>query len=290
MKFVLLSISTIILFPYALAVPFRFKMAGAGSLVRAVADGGELEPCRYSPNELATCVDEKLRHEGSKLWCSYRLCAPSYIPAEACPAIPGLQATDKCTVKEITRDTYKCDGMHFSRETSPEGCQMGSDDCKEINTCSCKKADGYTSTFLTRETSYSPDCETETKVNVDCAKCGQVLECYVNSGSSTVDTAVCEVILDESLFCPDGRGRDTVCKQQCKGREGVKCFPGESWDTCPAVLGSLNGAAKCKGGARGDAADLSNFASYTISSGATKEVKCLNQKCDTGSTCACAGI
>lgn len=128
-----------------------------------------------------------------------------------------------------------------------------------------------------------PEC-----VNFDCAKCGQVLECYVNSGFVSADEAVCDVVNDASQFCTTRRGDGTACLQQCKGRQGVQCFPGTSFGSCPQRIGS---DAKCMGGAgKGRRADLSNFASYTvcISRNGRVEVSCLSQKCESGSHCSCA--
>lgn len=159
---------------------------------------------------------------------------------------------------------------------------------------------------------------------IDCAKCGQVLECYVNTGDPTIDQQVCHVVDNTTLFCPAQQGNNkfkTQCGQQCSGSEGTMCYAGESWGECPAVIGSS--AAKCKGGASGSSAQLSNFASYQIciggggstceasgvcstdssggasyhcmiSSGciASTPVTCLSAKCDAGTfadnTCPCA--
>eukprot|EP00178_Gracilaria_changii_P023603 TRINITY_DN71389_c0_g1_i1.p1 TRINITY_DN71389_c0_g1~~TRINITY_DN71389_c0_g1_i1.p1 ORF type:complete len:217 (+),score=10.46 TRINITY_DN71389_c0_g1_i1:118-768(+) len=158
--------------------------------------------------------------------------------------------------------------------------------------------------------------------DIDCAKCGQSLECYVNTGDAAVDMAICDIVNDPAAFCPTQRGPKlfSACGQQCSGRDGVSCFPGESWGTCPAVLGSFGGTAKCKFGANGGPAALSNFASYTVCTGTAgasceasgsctadgssfscqvtspcmqmEAVTCLNDKCDTGTsgdgTCPCA--
>eukprot|EP00178_Gracilaria_changii_P014406 TRINITY_DN40610_c0_g1_i1.p1 TRINITY_DN40610_c0_g1~~TRINITY_DN40610_c0_g1_i1.p1 ORF type:complete len:334 (-),score=43.14 TRINITY_DN40610_c0_g1_i1:457-1458(-) len=130
-----------------------------------------------------------------------------------------------------------------------------------------------------------PEC-----VNIDCAKCGQVLECYVNSGFPEVDQRICDVVLDESQFCTTRRGDGTACLQQCKGRQGVQCFTGTSFGSCPEMIGSNP---KCMGGAaRGRPADLSNFASYTVCTpmDGSVEVTCLNDKCESGSSCSCAQL
>lgn len=159
--------------------------------------------------------------------------------------------------------------------------------------------------------------------NFDCAKCGQVLECYVNTGSAAEDTEVCGVVKGDQ-FCSVEQGRDkfkTLCGQQCSGREGIECYEGESWAECPAVISSS--VARCKAGASGNPAQLSNFASYrvclggggstceatgrcstdavggssyscSVSSGCTASdpVQCLRTKCDADSsltsTCPCA--
>lgn len=159
---------------------------------------------------------------------------------------------------------------------------------------------------------------------IDCAKCGQVLECYVNTGDAAIDQEVCNIVNDDEQFCPIQHGGNklkTQCGQQCSGSEGKACYKGESWGECPAVVGST--VATCKAGANGNPAQLSNFASYKIcigsggsscqasgvcstdtiggasyhcmvSSGCTASdpVTCLSTKCDsdsfTDNTCPCA--
>ncbi|CAN8075847.1 unnamed protein product [Agarophyton chilense] len=128
-----------------------------------------------------------------------------------------------------------------------------------------------------------PEC-----ANIDCAKCGQILECYVNSGFPNLDQTVCNVVTDRSQFCTTRRGDGTSCLQQCKGPYGVECYAGESFGSCPVMIGSNP---KCKGGAaRNRPAGLSNFASYTVCVPAegSAEVSCLNAKCESGSSCSCA--
>ncbi|KAI0557208.1 von Willebrand factor A-like protein [Gracilaria domingensis] len=133
-------------------------------------------------------------------------------------------------------------------------------------------------------------CPLPACVNFDCAKCGQVLECYVSSGFDELDAAVCEAVLDSSTFCPIRGGRATSCQQQCSGRQGVKCIPGSSFGSCPSMIGSNP---QCMGGAGRDGtlpADLSNFASYQacFAEGGNFDVTCLIDKCEDGSSCACA--
>eukprot|EP00178_Gracilaria_changii_P013760 TRINITY_DN3876_c0_g1_i1.p1 TRINITY_DN3876_c0_g1~~TRINITY_DN3876_c0_g1_i1.p1 ORF type:complete len:337 (+),score=34.38 TRINITY_DN3876_c0_g1_i1:868-1878(+) len=130
-----------------------------------------------------------------------------------------------------------------------------------------------------------PEC-----VNFDCAKCGQILECYVNSGFDELDAAICETVLDETQFCSTRSGRGTACLQQCSGRQGVQCIPGSSFGSCPSMIGS---SPMCMGGAGRNGerpADLSNFASYQacFAVGGTFDVTCLNDKCEDGSSCPCA--
>lgn len=175
-----------------------------------------------------------------------------------------------------------------------------------------------------RECSLPAGPTTSNCYNIDCAKCGQILECYVHTMDAVADQAVCDIVNNASQFCPNEQGKNrfsTQCGQQCSGKEGVECYQGESWRECPAVLAS--NVARCKAGANGGPAQLRNFASYKIcigSGGATCEasgtcatdaiggssyhcmisagctssnpVTCLSPKCDsdssTDNTCPCA--
>lgn len=131
-----------------------------------------------------------------------------------------------------------------------------------------------------------PTAETGSRCfDIDCAKCGQILECYVNTGNLSDDEAVCAIVDTEEKFCPDQKGmqRKTDCGQQCSGDQGVKCYTQDSWDQCPAVISS--NIAKCKGGANdGRPAELSNFASYRICIGSGGSI------CEASGTCSEDGM
>lgn len=124
-----------------------------------------------------------------------------------------------------------------------------------------------------------------------CAKCGQVLECYVNSCDGVVDQRICSAVESVPQFCP-GNGRSTTCGQQCNGAQGVKCFAGTSWSSCPAIIG----VSTCNGGAGGNngrdvlPAELSNFAVYKACvSSESVSFECIGEKCDgnAGTQCSC---
>lgn len=74
-------------------------------------------------------------------------------------------------------------------------------------------------------------------LKADCARCGSVLECYVNTGDIINDIRACRLIRNSrSGICPDGNrpGSQTACRQSCRFLpRGVRCFPGQSFGTCP---------------------------------------------------------
>jgi len=112
--------------------------------------------------------------------------------------------------------------------------------------------------------------------NFVCAKCGQILECYVHSGSAALDAEVCSFIdgNNHADFCSEGPTKKnevgaafTACHQQCDGDQGVRCYPRLSnitWIAGPAMIGT----SKCQAGAGNvknndtQAAALSNFGGY----------------------------
>lgn len=125
-----------------------------------------------------------------------------------------------------------------------------------------------------------------------CAKCGQVLECYVNSCDPIVDKAVCDIVESVSDFC-NGQGGLTKCGQSCRGPQGVKCYTGLSWSSCPAKIGiseCIEGAAG-KNGKDVLSATLSNFAVYKVCpSSDPADFDCIEEKCDGNreTECSCA--
>lgn len=130
--------------------------------------------------------------------------------------------------------------------------------------------------------------------NLNCGKCGQLLECYLNTGDPIEDDIVAKFITDDSAsFCAPGlfNGQQvrTPCGQQCNQRYGTRVVVGSDWPGCPSTK---IGDDQCVGGAGRDGdspADLSNFASYTICLTAEDTVEsltCAADKCDSG-TCQC---
>lgn len=128
----------------------------------------------------------------------------------------------------------------------------------------------------------------------NCGKCGQLLECYVNTGDSIEDDLVSQYVTQSSpTFCAAGlfQGQQvrTPCGQQCDQQYGTRVIVGSNWRGCPVAT---IGDDQCNGGAGRDGenpAALSNFASYTICLAADDSVEsltCAADKCDTG-TCTC---
>lgn len=138
---------------------------------------------------------------------------------------------------------------------------------------------------------------------LNCGKCGENLECYINTGDVADDSLVSSVISDSSsssAFCLAELDTPSKCRTPC-GQElnaGVETliFTGEDWPGCPETIVGTH-TDKCKGGA-GDSngltnpSYLSNFASYTIclgdsnTKGYFESLSCSGPKCDSG-TCNC---
>lgn len=147
---------------------------------------------------------------------------------------------------------------------------------------------------------------------IDCAMCDQILECYVKTGNPDIDEKVCEVVMNDDMFCLDsgtsgggsigssndnGEKRMTLCGQQCSLQQGRTCYKGENWGQCPAVVGDtreISGPSKtsepcdtsvstCKEGAgKGGPAALSNFALYEIYIGGDESNCEASESCSTG--------
>ena len=84
-----------------------------------------------------------------------------------------------------------------------------------------------------------PRCAT-----VDCARCGEVMECYVRSGSRKLDQTACRAVRQRKHFCRFAKA--TRCNQSCRCMsQGVKCYTGARLAGCPRVL---VGKEKCRGG------------------------------------------
>lgn len=127
----------------------------------------------------------------------------------------------------------------------------------------------------------------------NCGKCGQILECYVNTGNALIDLLVSPFISTTSpKFCAPGlfRGQQvrTPCGQQCDQAYGTRVVRGRDWPGCPITEVKVD---KCELGGGNDglsAADLSNFASYTfcVTDGNVESLTCTGAKCENG-LCEC---
>lgn len=149
--------------------------------------------------------------------------------------------------------------------------------------------------------SSSPPMKGERKcLKADCARCGSVLECYVNSGSILNDKRACRLIRNRrSGICPDGGrpGSQTKCRQSCRFlSRGVRCFPGQSFGRCPLKIPFRRNrrsrwAPKCRtrrrrfGRARRQAVET--FASYDVClEGRRASLTCASPICFRG-RCTC---
>jgi len=119
-----------------------------------------------------------------------------------------------------------------------------------------------------------------------CAKCGQILECYVDAMDGSPEYSAAKDYILYGDFCG---GFKTECGgQQCAQKQGLEVYPASSADdSCPVI-----GGFQCKGGAaKGKPAGLSNFATYRLQlkgdCSAAGYPQC-SYKCDSG-TCSCGG-
>jgi hypothetical protein len=126
-----------------------------------------------------------------------------------------------------------------------------------------------------------PEPEDDCK-NVDfaCAKCGQVLECYINAPQFSIEYSKTEAYIKGPAFC---NGFKTTCGgQQCAMQQGLAVYPASRIDRQCPILGTF----QCKAGAgNGRGAGLSNWATYQYNTCAG-DVDC-SEKCDSGKACDC---
>ena len=116
-----------------------------------------------------------------------------------------------------------------------------------------------------------------------CAKCGQILECYVEAKEDSPEYAIAKKYIQSTSFCP---GDKTACGgQQCSQKQGLVVYPvSEADPTCPTI-----GGFKCKAGnSVGNVigAGLSNWNTYKVCPGDTKDSLSCDVKCE-GGTCGC---
>ena len=116
-----------------------------------------------------------------------------------------------------------------------------------------------------------------------CAKCGQILECYVEAKKDSPEYAIAKKYIESTSFCP---GDKTACGgQQCSQKQGLVVYPvSEADPTCPTI-----GGFKCKAGnSVGNiiGAGLSNWNTYKVCPGDSKDSLSCDVKCE-GGTCGC---
>ena len=116
-----------------------------------------------------------------------------------------------------------------------------------------------------------------------CAKCGQILECYVEAEETSSEYIAAKKYIESTSFCP---GSKTACGgQQCALSQGRVVYPVSKADpTCPKI-----GGFKCKAGnslGNSIGAGLSNWNTYKVCPGATKPSLSCDVKCERG-TCGC---
>ena len=116
-----------------------------------------------------------------------------------------------------------------------------------------------------------------------CAKCGQILECYVEAEETSAEYLAAKKYIESSSFC---NGFKTTCGgQQCAQSQGLVVYPVSKADpVCPKI-----GGFKCKAGnSLGNTigAGLSNWNTYKVCPGATKTTLSCDVKCESGK-CGC---
>eukprot|EP00562_Extubocellulus_spinifer_P027106 CAMPEP_0178641248 /NCGR_PEP_ID=MMETSP0698-20121128/16476_1 /TAXON_ID=265572 /ORGANISM="Extubocellulus spinifer, Strain CCMP396" /LENGTH=480 /DNA_ID=CAMNT_0020281797 /DNA_START=41 /DNA_END=1484 /DNA_ORIENTATION=+ len=122
----------------------------------------------------------------------------------------------------------------------------------------------------------SPSSTCPDHVVVGCAKCGQVLECYIDYPPGPVFNKIAAYVTDDTTptsgFCQTKGGGQSTCQgtsndsdnqQQCSGNQGVIAYPGSDIaGKCPNTSSGF----KCQGGQGGGGgpAALSNWNTYKI--------------------------
>lgn len=108
---------------------------------------------------MARCVDDPLMVEDEDLWCPYRICAASYIPAEECPINKEEQATHKCTSVTVKDKIHYCvEGRIHKVVKTPVDCEKTSSCTGEVRVCACQ-AKRPERVVLTPEFDIKPICE-----------------------------------------------------------------------------------------------------------------------------------
>ena len=129
----------------------------------------------------------------------------------------------------------------------------------------------------------SPVAKPESCPEFACAKCGEILECYVEAEETSAKYIAAKKYIESTSFCP---GSKTACGgQQCALSQGRVVYPVSKADpTCPKI-----GGFKCKAGnslGTSIGAGLSNWNTYKVCPGATKTSLSCDVKCERG-TCGC---
>lgn len=121
------------------------------------------------------------------------------------------------------------------------------------------------------------DCKT---IDFACAKCGQVLECYIDAQPNSIKYITTKAYIKSPAFC---NGFKTKCGgQQCAMQQGLVVYPAVSIDRQCPIMGGF----QCKAGAgNGKGAGLSNWATYQYNTCAV-DVEC-SEKCDSSKVCDC---
>lgn len=109
--------------------------------------------------------------------------------------------------------------------------------------------------------------------SVLCMQCGKKLQCYVDSGHEETDRKLCAMVVDKKQMCPDRGGKETICKQPCKGRRPVVCYPTE-WYT-----GYRGDKCKKPTGRKRKVFSPLNFAIYDLCTEGPQEPSCIEPKC-----------
>lgn len=108
---------------------------------------------------LSRCVDDPLMVEDEDLWCPYRECKPSYIPAEECPANKEEQATHKCKTETVEYKAHYCvEGRVHKMVKTPIDCEKTNSCTGEARVCACLPRD-IKKDVLSPDFEIKPICE-----------------------------------------------------------------------------------------------------------------------------------
>ena len=105
--------------------------------------------CRFSTH-FSVCLQHPFTYYNDTDWCKLRMCGPSYVEAEECPADTKNKADTLCSSTVESGRALECkDGMEPSEHYLPFGCS-GNNCTEHTFVCPCHYVD-VTHTVLKKE-------------------------------------------------------------------------------------------------------------------------------------------